>query len=511
MPAGRPAARRRRPGAALRHAGGRHHHFLTRHARFAPAESRRRGGGKLGKARARRRGEHRGHAPRLPPTLAGAAVTAEPRRRRARRRRLDRLHRQGGDVWLATPDGARQQQVTHTGGYSNVSQADDGTMIALAPGERLHKLSRTGQVLADFLDLRQRRRAAGRRRQPVPRPVQPADLAGRDEGRLRVVQRHFYEAPGLLGARPSRRAWSTTRARASGSRVRRLHRPGGVRAADRLDLPALDVQRHAAALVLGRRVHRRRGLHARSAATPSTRGSSTTSRASASTTSSSRATCRPSSGSPASERREAARLPHDDVTRSARRTGTTSRSTIGNAAGRASAATSSTASSRARRSRPSGRALAYGTAEGISVAAIPAGCAPGDRGTLLIPGGRFPGLGPGRRPAGERLPGRRPGTSASAPVAGGGKPATATRPKLSAQARGKRLAVTLATGGAGKATVTAKRQAPHARQRRARQVKRLGHGHAADQAPRPPARQGDRQGHASPRPPAAPPRPSASH
>jgi PASTA domain len=55
-----------------------------------------------------------------------------------------------GNVWLSTPDGARQLQVTATGGYSYVSQADDGTMIALAPGERLHKLSRTGQVLADF-------------------------------------------------------------------------------------------------------------------------------------------------------------------------------------------------------------------------------------------------------------------------------------------------------------------------------------------------------------------------
>lgn len=56
----------------------------------------------------------------------------------------------GGDVWLATPDGARQVQVTRTGGYASVSQADDGTMIALAPRERLHRLSRTGQVLADF-------------------------------------------------------------------------------------------------------------------------------------------------------------------------------------------------------------------------------------------------------------------------------------------------------------------------------------------------------------------------
>ncbi|HEX5898095.1 MAG TPA: hypothetical protein VFY32_01765 [Solirubrobacteraceae bacterium] len=54
-----------------------------------------------------------------------------------------------GNVWLATPDGQRQFQVTATGGYSDVSQADDGTMIALK-GVRLHRLDRTGNVLADF-------------------------------------------------------------------------------------------------------------------------------------------------------------------------------------------------------------------------------------------------------------------------------------------------------------------------------------------------------------------------
>ncbi len=55
-----------------------------------------------------------------------------------------------GDVWLATPDGSRQQQVTKTGTYSYVSQADDGTMAALVPGERIQKLSRTGEVLAEL-------------------------------------------------------------------------------------------------------------------------------------------------------------------------------------------------------------------------------------------------------------------------------------------------------------------------------------------------------------------------
>jgi hypothetical protein len=54
-----------------------------------------------------------------------------------------------GNVWLSTPDGARTYQVTFSGGYSDVSQADDGTMIALN-GVRLHKLARDGKVLADF-------------------------------------------------------------------------------------------------------------------------------------------------------------------------------------------------------------------------------------------------------------------------------------------------------------------------------------------------------------------------
>src|SRR3954451_14853857 len=54
-----------------------------------------------------------------------------------------------GNVWLSTPDGSRQYQVTSSGGYSDVSQADDGTMIALN-GVRLHRLARDGSVLADF-------------------------------------------------------------------------------------------------------------------------------------------------------------------------------------------------------------------------------------------------------------------------------------------------------------------------------------------------------------------------
>jgi hypothetical protein len=54
-----------------------------------------------------------------------------------------------GNVWLSTPDGGRQYQVTESGGYSTVSQDDDGDMIA-THGTRLHWLGRDGAVNADF-------------------------------------------------------------------------------------------------------------------------------------------------------------------------------------------------------------------------------------------------------------------------------------------------------------------------------------------------------------------------
>jgi hypothetical protein len=59
------------------------------------------------------------------------------------------INKADGNVYLTTPDGSRQYQVTTTGGYSDVTQADDGTMIALK-GVRLHKLARDGSVVADF-------------------------------------------------------------------------------------------------------------------------------------------------------------------------------------------------------------------------------------------------------------------------------------------------------------------------------------------------------------------------
>jgi hypothetical protein len=82
--------------------------------------------------------------------LAGAAVTVLSLVAAAPAAADSIAYIQNGDVWLASPDGARRQQVTRTGGYYYVSQADDGTMAALVGGEKLQKLSRTGQVLAEF-------------------------------------------------------------------------------------------------------------------------------------------------------------------------------------------------------------------------------------------------------------------------------------------------------------------------------------------------------------------------
>jgi hypothetical protein len=54
-----------------------------------------------------------------------------------------------GNVWLTTADASREFQVTSTGGYSAVSQADDGTLLATAGGD-LRRLDRVGTVLSDI-------------------------------------------------------------------------------------------------------------------------------------------------------------------------------------------------------------------------------------------------------------------------------------------------------------------------------------------------------------------------
>jgi hypothetical protein len=56
----------------------------------------------------------------------------------------------GGDLWLATTnDAPREFQVTATGGYSTVSQADDGTLLATY-GTHLRRVDRYGTVLSDI-------------------------------------------------------------------------------------------------------------------------------------------------------------------------------------------------------------------------------------------------------------------------------------------------------------------------------------------------------------------------
>jgi hypothetical protein len=52
----------------------------------------------------------------------------------------------GGNVWLAAPDGSGAHQVTSSGGYSNPSQANDGTIFAVK-GNLIHRMSRGGRLL----------------------------------------------------------------------------------------------------------------------------------------------------------------------------------------------------------------------------------------------------------------------------------------------------------------------------------------------------------------------------
>ena len=108
-----------------------------------------------------------------------------------------------GNVWLTTPDGARQFQVTTAGGYSDVTQSDDGTIVALN-GVRLHKLARDGAVLADFATPVSDTRP--RRLQAVLGPVRPGHLTRRHEGRLHVLLALADHDAELLPAQVPRRA-----------------------------------------------------------------------------------------------------------------------------------------------------------------------------------------------------------------------------------------------------------------------------------------------------------------
>ena len=387
---------------------------------------------------------------------------------------------QGNDIWLATPDGARKQQVTHTGTYYYVSQADDGTMAALVPGEQIQKLSRTGQVLAEFPTYVSDGSPVGGAVTQFHGPFDPEISPDGSKIAFEYFNDTYDAAPGCneLTVPPcyaytqSQGVGITNSTGFTGVDAYGLH--------DGLGRPALDVQRPAAALVARGEPQRRRGLHAASARRPTTPGSTTPTRASASRTSSSRATCRPSSASPASTARSCASTARR-CRRSARPTGTTRRSPTRSNVPVAQQCYELPGKFDNTTLAPNSKAMAYATAEGVFVAAIPDNCAPGGPGALVFPGAKHPDWGVADVPPASAFEPRphRPGSPAT-----GHGPAAAKKLKLAVTRAGK---VTVTVPGAGKVTVTAKRKAPHRRQaHQDGQGRREGHLQAQG------ARQGDR-------------------
>jgi hypothetical protein len=57
----------------------------------------------------------------------------------------------GGNVWLSSPDGTRQYQVTFDGGYDEPSQAADGTIVAVRGGQFV-RMDRSGRLLNPPID-----------------------------------------------------------------------------------------------------------------------------------------------------------------------------------------------------------------------------------------------------------------------------------------------------------------------------------------------------------------------
>src|SRR4051794_28641770 len=74
-----------------------------------------------------------------------------------------------GNVWSASPDGARKVQLTTGGQWHSPTQADDGTIAAVQGTGPITVMARDGRVL-HTITARIRRSPSSRSTAPWPRP-----------------------------------------------------------------------------------------------------------------------------------------------------------------------------------------------------------------------------------------------------------------------------------------------------------------------------------------------------
>ena len=118
-----------------------------------------------------------------------------------------------GNVWSATPDGARKVQLTTGGGWHSPTQADDGTIAAVQGAGPIQVMARDGRPLRTITTQPARSGDGGTF---APRPVAALVLARRHEDRLRVRRRTRARWP-----RPAARSSARRSTRTRTSRRRR--------------------------------------------------------------------------------------------------------------------------------------------------------------------------------------------------------------------------------------------------------------------------------------------------
>jgi hypothetical protein len=62
------------------------------------------------------------------------------------------VYTKNGDIFLAVPDGSREFQVSNVGGFSDPTQADDGTIVATR-SRKLYRMNRFGELLNEPIDV----------------------------------------------------------------------------------------------------------------------------------------------------------------------------------------------------------------------------------------------------------------------------------------------------------------------------------------------------------------------